>query len=183
MVVRLFLFVIGFALGVAATLGYGIFVATEPVPAPQPVATHAPMTVSLDESFLTAIVQRNAAETVAAPGVDVPRTQMRVEIVGQNIVVHAAVKVLDQPTDGTVTLRPVLDAGKLRIEVVNTNLGAIQLPGLDQVIAQQINDRLRSLLHDLPVTVTGVTVDPVRGLTVTCQVDLQQLASGALSAR
>lgn len=183
MVVRLFLFVIGFALGVAATLGYGIFVATEPVPAPQPVATHAPMTVSLDESFLTAIVQRNAAETVAAPGVDVPRTQMRVEIVGQNIVVHAAVKVLDQPTDGTVTLRPVLDAGKLRIEVVNTNLGAIQLPGLDQVIAQQINDRLRSLLHDLPVTVTGVTVDPVRGLTVTCQVDLQQLASGALSTR
>jgi hypothetical protein len=183
MVVRLFLLVFGFVLGVAATLGYGMFVATDPVPAPQPVATHAPMTVSLDESFLTAIVARNAAETVAAPGVDVPRTQMRVEIVGQNIVVHAAVKVLDQPTDGTVTLRPVLDAGKLRIEVVNTNLGTIKLPALDQVIAQQINDRLRSLLQDLPVTVTGVTVDPVRGLTVTCQVDLQRLESGALSAR
>lgn len=77
----------------------------------------------------------------------------------------------------------MLDAGKLRIEVVNTNLGAIKLPALDQVIAQQINDRLASLLQDLPVTVTGVTLDPVHGLTVTCQVDLQQLETSALSAR
>ena len=183
MVVRLILLVIGFVLGVAATLGYGMFVATDPVPAPRPVATHAPMTVSLDESFLTAIVQRNAADTVAPPGVDVPRTQVRAEIVGQNIVVHAAVKVLDQPTDGTVTLRPVLEAGKLRIDVVSTNLGAIKLPALDQVIAQQINDRLRSLMQDLPVTVTGVTLDPVRGLTITCQVDLQRLEQTPLSAR
>ncbi len=181
--VRLILLVIGFVIGVAATLGYGMFVATEPVPAPRPVATHAPMTVSLDESFLTAIVQRNVASAVAAPGVDVPRTQVRAEIVGQDIVVHAAVKVLDQPTDGTVTLRPVLDAGRLRIQVINTNLGAIKLPAMDEAIAQQINDRLASLLQDLPVTVTGVTVDPVRGLTVTCQVDLQRLEQTPLSAR
>lgn len=182
---RLFLLILGIVFGVAGTLAYGVFVATDPAPTPRPVATHAPVTVSLDESFLTAIVQRNAVGAVGAPGVDVPRTQVRAEIVGDTIVVHAAVKVLDQTTNGTVTLRPELAAGgKLRIDVVNTNLGTIQLPGLDEAIAQQINERLHALLQGLPVVVTGVSVDPVRGLTVTGQVDLQQLeSSSALSAR
>jgi uncharacterized protein YpmS len=181
MVVRLFLLLLGIVLGVAGTLAYGIFIAADPAPTPRPVATHAPVTVSLDQSFLTAIVQRNAA---AAPGVDVPRTQVRAEIVNDTIVVHAAVKVLDQTTDGTVTLRPELAAGgKLRIDVVSTNLGTIQLPGVDEAIAQQINERLHALLQDLPVVVTGVSVDPVRGLTVTGQVDLQQLENAAVSTR
>ena len=104
-------------------------------------------------------------------------------LAGTTFAVQAAVKVLDQTTDGTVTLRPQLaGGGKLRIEVVNTNLGTIQLPGLDETIAQQINERLHSLLRDLPVVVTGVSVDPVRGLTVTCQVDLQQLESATYQA-
>lgn len=173
---RVVLLVIGFLLGVGATLGYGMFVATHHVPAPQPIAQRAPMTVTLDESFLTALMQRAAiAETVSAPGVAVPRTQVRAELHDDLIVMHAAVEVLGQSTEGTVSMRPVLSNGKLKIDVVETNLGAISLPAMDDVLARQINDRLGSLLQDMPVTVTGVRVEPYRGLTVTCQVDLEQL--------
>jgi hypothetical protein len=83
--------------------------------------------------------------------------------------------VLGQSTEGTITPRPVLDAGRLRIEVAETNLGTIQLPAIDQLLEVQISDRIRSLLDGLPVTVTSVGIDPARGLILTCQVDLERL--------
>jgi hypothetical protein len=174
--VRFVLLLVGIVLGVLGTVAYGMFVATPPVPAPQPVITHAPMTVALDERFLTAVMQRAVSDgAAAAPGVDVPRTQVSAELRNGLIVVHANVKVLGQPTDGEVTLRPVLEAGRLRFQVADTALGSIELPAIDQVLEAQLNDRIRSLLDGLPVTVTSVGIDPARGLVLTCQVDLDRL--------
>jgi hypothetical protein len=176
--VRFVILVFGIVLGVLGTVAYGMFVATGPGPAPMPVATHAPVTVTLDESFLTALMQRAIADAPAAssvPGVDVPKTAVRAELRGDLIVAHASVSVLGAPTEGTVSMRPVLRGGKLAIDVVETNLGSIALPALDQVLDQQINARLKSLLDGMPVTVTGVGIEPGRGLQVIGQVDLEQL--------
>lgn len=181
---RALLFVVGIALGVLGTIAYGMFIATPPVPAPQTVVSHAPMTVSLDERFLTALMQRAVADgVVAAPGVDVPRTQVVAELRDGLIVVHANVEVLGQPTQGTITLRPVLDAGRLKIQVAETNLGSIVLPAMDQLLEQQINARIQPLLEGVPVIVTGVGVDPAHGLVLTCQVDLDRLDAQASAAR
>jgi hypothetical protein len=177
---RIVLLVVGIALGVLGTIGYGMFIATPPAPAPQPVIAHAPMTVSLDERFLTALMQRAVIDgAVAAPGVEVPRTQVRAELRNGLIVVHANVEVLGAPTQGSVTLRPVLEAGRLRVQVDDTNLGSIQLPAMDQLLETQINARVSSLLDGMPVTVTSVGIDPARGLVLTCQVDLDRLEQAA----
>ncbi|HTL31935.1 MAG TPA: hypothetical protein VL326_02355 [Kofleriaceae bacterium] len=177
MSVRFVIFLFGIVLGVAGTLAYGMFVVSGPGPLPTPVATHAPVTVTLDESFLTALMQRAIADAPATkvPGVDVSKTRVRAELRGDMIVVHASVNVLGAPTEGTVSMRPVLRNGRLAIDVVETNLGAIALPAMDQVLDKQINARVQSLLDGMPVTVTGVGVDPGRGLAVTCQVDLDRL--------
>ena len=173
---RVVLLLVGIALGVLGTIAYGMFVATPPAPAPQAVIQRAPMTVALDERFLTALMQRAVSEgVVGAPGVDVPRTQVHAELRPGLIVVHANVEVLGQPSEGTLTLRPVLQAGRLRIEASDMNLGSINLPAMDQMLEQQINNRLSSLLDGMPVTMTSVGVDPAHGLVVTCQVDLDKL--------
>ena len=177
---RFLLLVVGIALGALGMVAYGMFVATPAVPAPQPVITHAPMTVALDERFLTALMQRAVMNgAVAAPGVEVPRTQIRAELANDRIVVRANVEVLGQPTEGTITLRPILDAGRLRVRVVDTNLGSIQLPAMDELLETQINERVRSLLDGIPVNVTSVGLDPARGLVLTCQVDLDRLEQPA----
>ncbi len=176
---RLVLFVVGIVVGIVGTIAYGMFVATAPVPAAKPVISQAPMTVTLDERFLTALVQRAVADgAVQAPGVEVPRTQVDARVTGAGILVRANVEVLGQPTKGTITLRPVLDAGRLRFEVVETNLGAIELPAMDELLETQVNQRVGSLLDGLPVTITNVGVDPARGLVVATQVDLDRLAVG-----
>jgi len=54
---------------------------------------------------------------------------------------------------------------------------------MDQLLEQQINARLQPLLEGVPVIVTGVGVDPARGLVVTCQVDLDRLDAQASAAR
>jgi len=181
---RFLLLLVGVAAGVLGTLAYGMFVATPPAPAPQvvpqAVATHAPMTVALDERFLTAVMQRAVASgAVSAPGVEVPRTQVQAELRNGTILVHAGVEVLGQPTQGTVTLRPELVGGRLKMDVAEADLGQIQLPALDQVLETQINERLQSLLDGIPVTVTSVGTDPARGLVLTCQVDLDRLENAA----
>ncbi|MBZ0230860.1 MAG: hypothetical protein K8M05_00790 [Deltaproteobacteria bacterium] len=175
---RFFLLLFGIVLGIAGTLAYAMFAATPPVPAPRPIIAEASMTVALDERFLTALVQRAVADgAVQAPGVDVPRTQVQASLGDGVIIVRASVEVLGRPTEGTVTLRPVLRDGGLRFEVVKTNLGAIQMPAMDRVLEAQLDDRVRSLLDGLPVTVTSVRVEPQRGLIVTTQVDLTRLES------
>lgn len=176
---RAVLFVLGIVVGVIGMVGYGVFEGSGSVPAPQPLPAHAPLTVTLDANVLTALVQRAIADAPVAnmPGVAVPKTQVRADLHGDLIVVHASVEVLGAPTEGTVTLRPVLRAGRLAIDVVETNLGSIALPAMDDVLARQINARLQPLFDGLPVTVSGVGVEAGRGLVLTCQVDLQQLGT------
>lgn len=175
---RFLLLLVGIVLGVAGTVAYGMFVATPAVPAPRPVIAQAPMTVALDERFLTALVQRAVADGAAqAPGVDVPRTQVAARLGDGVIIVRASVEVLGRPTEGSVTLRPVLRDGGLRFDVIETNLGAIQMPAMDRLLETQLDDRVRSLLDGLPVTVTSVAVEPTRGLIVTTQVDLDRIAA------
>ena len=177
---RFLFLVVGVVLGIVGTVAYGMFVATPPVPTARPVISTAPMTVTLDERFLTALVQRAVADgAVQAPGVEVPRTQVDARLTGGAILVRANVEVLGQPTEGTVTLRPVLDAGRLRFEVIETNLGAIELPAIEELLETQVNQRVGSLLDGLPVTITSVGVDPARGLVVATQVDLDRLVVGA----
>ena len=183
--VRFVMLVLGIVLGVLGTVAYGMFVATEPVPVARPVPTHAPVTLTLDESFLTAVIQRAIADGSAGsmPGVAVPKTQVRAELKGDLIVVHASVEVLGAPTEGTVSLRPALRSGRLALDVVETNLGSIALPAMDQVLDKQINARVQSLLDGVPVTVTGFGVEPGRGLSVTGQVDLERLEQQAPQAQ
>ena len=174
---RIVILLVGIVLGVLGTIAYGMFVVTGPGPVATPVPTHAPMTVALDENFLTAVMQRAIATTPAStvPGVDVPKTNVRASLRGDNIVVHASVNVLGAPTEGTMSLRPVLRGGKLAFEVTDTNLGSIALPAMDQVLETQINARVQPLFDGMPVTVTGVGIEPGRGLVLTCQVDLERL--------
>jgi uncharacterized protein YpmS len=175
--VRFVILVVGIVLGVVGTVAYGMFAATAPVPVARPVPTHAPVTLTLDENFLTALMQRAVADGAAStvPGVAVPKTQVRAELRGDLIVVHASVEVLGAPTEGTVSMRPMLRNGRLALDVVETNLGSIALPAMDEVLDKQINARMQSLLDGMPVTVTGIGVEPGRGLAVTCQVDLERL--------
>jgi hypothetical protein len=169
---RFLLLVLGIALGVAGTLAYAMFAPTAEVPVAHPLPANPAITITLGESFLTEIMQRTALE---APGVSVPRTQLRVELRDDTIVVHANVEVLGQPTDGTAVLRPVLRGDRLQIDVVETNLGSMPLPAFEQVLDKQINARIQSLLQGMPVTITGVNIERDKGLTIACQVDLDRL--------
>jgi hypothetical protein len=170
---RLVLFVLGVAIGVAATLAYAVFShPAKPAPVAQPLPATAPITVTLGERFLTGVLRRGALET---PGVTVPRTALRAELRDDTIVVHANVEVLGRATESTATLRPVLRNGQLAIDVVSTNLGNLPLPAMEQVLEKQINARLQSLLEGMAVTITGVKVDRGKGLIITGDVDLDQL--------
>lgn len=46
---------------------------------------------------------------------------------------------------------------------------------MEKVLERQINARLHSLLEGMAVTITGVQVDPGKGLIITGDVDLDQL--------
>jgi hypothetical protein len=172
---RLLLFLFGIALGVAGTLAYAMFAngtAAEVVAVAQPLPPDPPITITLGEPFLTGIVRHAALET---PGVAVPPTQLRTELRDDTIIVHANVDVLGQATDAMATLRPVLRDGQLRIDVVKTSVGTMPIPALEQVLEKQINARVQSLLAAMPATITGVAMDHARGLTITCDVDLDKL--------
>ncbi|MEO7093910.1 MAG: hypothetical protein ABI175_11710 [Polyangiales bacterium] len=178
---RFFLFVFGIVLGVAGTLAYTMFVvhpATTPIAEALPA--NPPMTVTLGESFLTAVVRRGALDT---QGLAVPGNALRAELGDGTIIVHAAVEVVGQSTEGTITLRPTLNVGRLGIAVVETNLGSVQIPAMDHMLETQINARVQSLMAGLPVTITGVSVERGRGLILTCEVDLQRLEQKGLTVR
>jgi uncharacterized protein YpmS len=179
--VRFFILLFGIVLGVAGTLAYSVLAnPPEPVPAAQALPADPPMTVTLGESFLTALVRRGTPPTT---GVSVPPTALRTEVRDDAIVVHANVDVLGKMTSGTAVLRPVLRDGHLKIEVVETNLGDLSIPAMEQVLEQQIDARLKSLLDGMPVTITGVKLERGRGLIVTCNVDLDRMERQAAAAR
>jgi hypothetical protein len=175
---RFVLFLLGIVLGVGGTLAYSILAnPAEPVTASAPLPANAPITVTLGEPFLTAVLRRSVLSPapVGTTALSVPPSALRAELTDDAIVVHATVDVLGKPTEGTAILRPVLRGGRLAIEVVETNLGDLAIPALEGVLDQQINARLASLLADMPVTFTGVKVTREAGLIVTCQVDLAHL--------
>jgi len=173
--VRFILFLLGIALGVAGTLAYSIYMSpAEPVVPQAALPANPPITLTLGESFLTALVRRGTVDT---PGVTVPPTALRAEVTDQSIIVHANVDVLGKQTASTATLRPVLVNGALKIEVVDTAVGEVAIPGMEQILEQQINVRLHSLLDGMPVTITGVKLVNGVGLVVTCEVDLDRITA------
>lgn len=182
---RFLLLVLGFALGVASTLVYATFASpSQPVaPVTAPLEQDPQLSVTLGEPLVAEIIKRSIAE---APGVGA-RPELRVALRDDVIVVDASVDVLGQRASGTATLRPTVKDGKLRVDVVDTNLGALQLPPLEGLLEKQINSRIASLLAGMPVTFTGARIDSAtglagagrtRGLTVTCRVDVDSLAVG-----
>lgn len=181
---RIVLFLLGIVLGVGGTLAYSVLANPAEPAVSAPLPTNAPITVTLGESFLTAVLRRSAITPApsGAPGVAVPASALRAELADDKIIVHATVDVLGKPTESTATMRPVLRDGRLVIDVVETNLGDLSIPALEGVLDQQINARLASLLQGMPVTFTGVKVTRAGGLVVTCQVDLAQLERVAAQA-
>lgn len=166
---RFVLFLFGIILGVGGTLAYVVLAhPADPAAIAAPVPVNAPITVTLGESFLTAVLRRS-------PPVAARATALRAELRDGEIVVHVAVDVLGTPTEGTAVLRPILRGGRLAIDVVSTNLGDLSIPAVDAMLDQQINARLASLLAGMPVTFTSVRVTPGVGLVVTCDVDLARL--------
>lgn len=180
---RLVLFLLGLALGVAGTLAYAVFASpAEPATVSAPLPANAPITLTFSDSFLTAVLRRSVISSAGgAPGLAIPASGLRAELRDDVIVVHATVDVLGRPTESTAILRPVLRDGGLAIDVVETNLGDLPVPGFENVLGQQINARLASLMEGMPVTFTGVKVTREAGLEITCQVDLDHLAPVALS--
>lgn len=161
---RFVLFLFGIAIGVAGTLAYAMFLApTAQPPVALPLPANPPVTLTLGQNFLTALV-RHASHS-----------DLRTELKDDAIIVHANMQVLGQSTDGTAELHPVLRDGQLQIDVVGTNVGAVPMPQLQDTVAKQINGRVQSLLEGMPVTITGVHVDRDKGLTITCDVDVDQL--------
>ncbi|HLL24945.1 MAG TPA: hypothetical protein VK427_22580, partial [Kofleriaceae bacterium] len=172
---RFVTFVFGLIVGVGATLAYVVFFAAPPsATATGGVLAEAPITIALGEQFLTGVFQRSP---IASPqGVNVPPRDLRVVLGNETLELHATIDVLGRPTGGRAVLRPELRDGRLHIEVTDSNLGTLPLGPLDRVLEEQINARLGALLAGMPVTFTGVTVDPARGLTLTCDVDLNRVA-------
>lgn len=171
---RVLLLVLGFALGVAATLAYATFANPSERPPATPPQRHPDLSVTLGNRFLSEIITRSVRETPGLGGTP----ELRVSLRDDAIVVDANVTVLGQRASGTATLRPTIVAGQLRVDIVETSLGMLPMPPLQHVVERQINARIASLLADLPVVFTGARVDRTRGLTVTCQVDLAELEVG-----
>ncbi|MEO8705621.1 MAG: hypothetical protein ABI867_36660 [Kofleriaceae bacterium] len=169
---RFFVFVFGIVVGVAATLAYVMFEAPTPIQAPAALPNDPEITVTLGERFLTEMIRR---ASVDVPGVTVA-PDLRVELRDDTIVVHATVEVLGRPTEGTAVLQPRLRDGHLTMEVIETNVGALPMPATEQVLERAINTRIESLLHGVPVAVTGASVDRAHGLTITCRVTAQHVA-------
>lgn len=170
---RFLVFLLGLALGIAATLAVVVFAPARPVSPPRPLPQDAPISVTFGDRFLTSLVRN--ADLPSPPGVTIERTQLRVQLRDDDLVVHAGITVLGNPVQATVVLRPALRGDHLAIEVVSTDLGTMPLP-IERVLEEQINRRLAWLLDGIPVTITGVAVERGHGLTITCEVDVEQLA-------
>jgi hypothetical protein len=175
---RLLTVLVGVALGGGAVMLYMLLVPAEPTArvapsTPQAPPVHPPMSVTLGEPFLTAIARDALGNAAELPSI----RDVRVESGHGELIVRGTFDVLGNPVAGSATLRPVVDAGELHIEVVRTEFGQLPVP-LERVIEQQINRRLSGLFADLPVSITGVSIGWRRGMTVTCDVALDQLVVG-----
>lgn len=174
---RLVLFALGLVLGVASTLAYALFAnLPDAIPTSRPLAANPPITVIFGEPFLDALVGRAVLEV---PGSVARPSNVRARFRGDTIVVQAEVDVLGRAARGEAVLRPVLRDGRMRVDVVATSLGALPVPAMDKRLEDQINERIRALLADMPVTLTGASIDPARGLVVTCRLDLPHSITGA----
>jgi uncharacterized protein YpmS len=169
--VRFLILVFGFALGVGSTLVYSAFASPSQLPAPTPLETDPQLSVTIGEPLVAELIKRSVAE---APGLAV-KPQIAVALRDDAIAVDASVDVLGRKASGTAILRPVIEGGKLRIQIASTNLGSLNLPPLEAMLEKQMNARINSLLSSMPVTFTGARVDAQRGLTVTCRVDVASL--------
>ena len=170
---RFVLLVIGFVLGVGSALAYAWFAGASPedTAAPTPARPDPPMSVALGEPFLTALLRTGRS----------PLGDVTVKAGDGVLVVNGTVDVLGRPTAASATLRPVVRAGELHVDVVQTELADLPVP-MEQALEQQMNQRIRSLLVDLPVTITGVSVVPHRGVIVTCEVDVSALRPATVGA-
>ncbi len=165
---RLIILFVGFALGVGAMLVY-LWQAGAVEPAsPAALARDAPLSITMGEQFLTAIARRSLG------GSGGPLTAVVVKTDDGVILVEGRAEILGQQRVATARLRPVLREGRLRIEVLSTELADLPVP-MEQGIEDQINMRIRSLLADVPVVFTSVSVLAERGLVVTLRVELDRL--------
>lgn len=171
---RFLLLSLGFALGVSSTLVYATFASPSEVPVTAPLEQDPQLSLTLGEPLVAAIIERAVAE---APGLGA-RPKLKISLRDDAILVDVGVEVLGQQASGTATLRPKIERGRLRIDVVETNLGTLPIPPLEQVLEKQINARIASLLAGMPVTFTGARIDRTRGLTVTCRVDVASIEVG-----
>ena len=165
-------FVFGIAVGVGGAIAYSSFATAQVTPPAAPVADNPPISVTLGEPFLTAIVQ------------SVPTKLDNVSVKAEDgvLVVRGTANVLGQPAAASAKLRPVVSGGALHVEVVNTELGELAVP-MEQLLETQLDRRIHALLADMQgVTITGATVTAGRGLVITCNVDprvVQQQISNA----
>lgn len=169
---RFLLLVLGIALGVAGTLAYATFASPSQGPSPGSLPADPQLTVTLGDRLITEIVRRSVLDAPALRGT---RPDLAVSLRDDLIVIDATLDVLGKRARGGATLRPKLESGRLRIDVIETNLGTLPMPPLQPILEARINARIAALLAGLPVTFTGARVDRTRGLTVTCRVDLAAL--------
>jgi len=178
---RLVTFILGLLLGAAGAVAYMMF----GMPARQPVVT-APLpkdpalTIVFGPGVVDQVIQRGAREAAAEASAHDVRTELRNGV----IVVDGEVELLGQTSHASVELRPVLRAGQLRVDVAQPSVGAlpVPVPALEQILERELDTRIHAMLDGMPVTLSGVQVDPVRGVTVTGEVDpaaLDQAVSAA----
>lgn len=167
---RFLVFVLGVALGVAGTLVLLLFrapPAMPPAPTTAAPSSEPQLSVMLGEQFLTEVIRRSARDMEAGvAGVQI-EPDLRVELRDDSVVIHSVAEVLGQKTNATAVLQPVLRDDKLRIDVVRTDVGALPIPAMENVLERAVNARIASLFDGVPVHITGVRVDRVRGLTIT----------------
>ena len=168
---RLFIFIFGIVVGAAGAIAYSLFYRPAPravaVVAPAPLPSEPALSVTLGPRVIDEVVRVAARDaSTAAPAHDV-RTEVRNGV----IVVEGELELLGQPSHASAVLRPVLEGGQLRVDVVESSVGAMPVPMLEHVLEQQLDSRVRSLMDGVPITLTGVHVDPAHGVTLTADVD------------
>lgn len=168
----LLVLVLGALLGAGAMLAYFVFAGT-PIAGPdEPLPKHPPITLALGVPFLQQVVERAAEE---APDVGLSSKDIKVSLRDRDIVVTAPVTLVGKPTRASIILRPAIERGTLKFDVVGSNLGGMPVPKIGELVDKEIDARIRALMNGLPIVVTGAKVDKKRGLVVTGSIDLAKL--------